>query len=154
MFSCEFCEISKNTFYYRTPLVAASVWNTHKSRSTFQVSWSTSCESVSFISGNIVLDIALQAFYSIHSLLKLNAYLVCPGSYYKLSLNLWTINWLFSELDFYYHHAKCKLFQLIFSWENFSLMDSLCIFSGDSQFKDISAYFMRIIQPKRAQMNN
>ena len=22
--SCEFCEISKNTFYYRTPLVAAS----------------------------------------------------------------------------------------------------------------------------------
>ena len=24
MFSCEFCEISKNTFSYRTPLVAAS----------------------------------------------------------------------------------------------------------------------------------
>ena len=24
VFSCEFCEISKNTFYYRTPLVAAS----------------------------------------------------------------------------------------------------------------------------------
>ena len=24
MFSCEFCEVSKNTFYYRTPLVAAS----------------------------------------------------------------------------------------------------------------------------------
>ena len=24
MFSCEFCEISKNIFYYRTPLVAAS----------------------------------------------------------------------------------------------------------------------------------
>ena len=23
-FSCEICEISKNTFYYRTPLVAAS----------------------------------------------------------------------------------------------------------------------------------
>ena len=23
-FSCEFCEISKNTFYYRTPLMAAS----------------------------------------------------------------------------------------------------------------------------------
>ena len=23
MFSCEFCEISKNTVYYRTPLVAA-----------------------------------------------------------------------------------------------------------------------------------
>ena len=28
MFSCEFCEISKSTFSYRTPLVAASV---HKS---------------------------------------------------------------------------------------------------------------------------
>ena len=25
MFSCEFCEIFKNTFSYRTPLVAASV---------------------------------------------------------------------------------------------------------------------------------
>ena len=24
VFSCEFCEISKNTFCYRTPLVAAS----------------------------------------------------------------------------------------------------------------------------------
>ena len=24
VFPCEFCEISKNTFYYRTPLVAAS----------------------------------------------------------------------------------------------------------------------------------
>ena len=27
MFSCEFCEISKNTFFYRTPLVAASEQN-------------------------------------------------------------------------------------------------------------------------------
>ena len=26
VFSCEFCEISKNTFLYRTPLVAASVF--------------------------------------------------------------------------------------------------------------------------------
>ena len=25
VFSCEFCEISKNTFFHRTPLVAASV---------------------------------------------------------------------------------------------------------------------------------
>ena len=25
VFSCEFCEISKNTFYYRTPLMAGSV---------------------------------------------------------------------------------------------------------------------------------
>ena len=25
IFSCEFCEISKNTFFYRTPPVAASV---------------------------------------------------------------------------------------------------------------------------------
>ena len=25
VFSCEFCEIAKNTFSYRTPLVAASV---------------------------------------------------------------------------------------------------------------------------------
>ena len=27
MFSCEFYEISKNTFYYKTLLVAASVFN-------------------------------------------------------------------------------------------------------------------------------
>ena len=27
VFSCEFCEISKNTFSYRTPPVAASVFN-------------------------------------------------------------------------------------------------------------------------------
>ena len=26
VFSCEFCEISKNTFFYRTPPVAASQW--------------------------------------------------------------------------------------------------------------------------------
>ena len=26
VFSCEFCEVSKNTFFYRTPLVAASIW--------------------------------------------------------------------------------------------------------------------------------
>ena len=25
VFSCEFCEISKSTYFYRTPLVAASV---------------------------------------------------------------------------------------------------------------------------------
>ena len=25
VFFCEFCEISKNTFFYRTPLVAASI---------------------------------------------------------------------------------------------------------------------------------
>ena len=27
VFSCEFCKISKNTFLYRTPLVAVSGWN-------------------------------------------------------------------------------------------------------------------------------
>ena len=32
VFSCEFCEISKNTFYYRTPLVAASVMIKHAFR--------------------------------------------------------------------------------------------------------------------------
>ena len=30
VFSCEFCEISKNTFFYRTPLVAASESSKHK----------------------------------------------------------------------------------------------------------------------------
>ena len=35
MFSCEFCEISKNIFSYRTPLVAASVM-TLKSDAKFE----------------------------------------------------------------------------------------------------------------------
>ena len=36
VFSCEFCEISKNTFFYRTPLVAASVVSIHyKGSSSF-----------------------------------------------------------------------------------------------------------------------
>ena len=30
VFSCEFCDISKNTFFYRTPPVAASVRSLHK----------------------------------------------------------------------------------------------------------------------------
>ena len=35
MFSCEFCEVSKNTFFYRTPLAAAS--NYLKSQPTAKV---------------------------------------------------------------------------------------------------------------------
>ena len=37
MFSCEFCEISKNTFFYRTRLVAASVLNTNSSLRNFML---------------------------------------------------------------------------------------------------------------------
>ena len=32
MFSCEFCEISKNTFFHRTPLVAASLKSQYSSQ--------------------------------------------------------------------------------------------------------------------------
>ena len=35
VFSCEFCEISKNTFFYRTPLVAASDCRCMISRNAF-----------------------------------------------------------------------------------------------------------------------
>ena len=35
VFSCEFCEISKNAFPYRTPLVAASVDSSHFSSLIF-----------------------------------------------------------------------------------------------------------------------
>ena len=38
MFSCEFCEISKNTFFQRTPPVAASEW------SLSQVFWTNLCK--------------------------------------------------------------------------------------------------------------
>ena len=36
MFSCEFCEIFKNTFFYRTPPVAASVTKTDSHTDIFQ----------------------------------------------------------------------------------------------------------------------
>ena len=32
MFSCEFYQISKNTFFHRTPLVTASVYNNHREK--------------------------------------------------------------------------------------------------------------------------
>ena len=37
VFSCEFCEISKNTIFYRTPLVAASVIALHKDNQTMKL---------------------------------------------------------------------------------------------------------------------
>ena len=37
VFSCEFCEVSKNTISYRTPLVAASVEKSDNARSNFAV---------------------------------------------------------------------------------------------------------------------
>ena len=37
MFSCEFCEISKSTFLYRTPPVAASGYNVRKVKLTSSV---------------------------------------------------------------------------------------------------------------------
>ena len=64
VFSCAFCEISKKTFYYRTPLVAASVSsNDHSSldiirliQREFQFSWKTmfsstflACKSKMFV---------------------------------------------------------------------------------------------------------
>ena len=36
VFSCEFCKISKNTFFYKTPLVAASAHTDHKVTNVFQ----------------------------------------------------------------------------------------------------------------------
>ena len=36
MFSCEFCEISKNTFFYRTPRVAASDYTDYTDSSTLR----------------------------------------------------------------------------------------------------------------------
>ena len=35
VFSCGFCEISKNTFFHRTPLVAAKIENTKIENATF-----------------------------------------------------------------------------------------------------------------------
>ena len=36
MFSCEFCEISNNTFFYGTPLVAASVVTIARGKKEFR----------------------------------------------------------------------------------------------------------------------
>ena len=38
VFSCQFCEISKSTFSYRIPLVAASVYWWHHSIASFRIS--------------------------------------------------------------------------------------------------------------------
>ena len=42
VFSCEFCEISKNTFLQRTPLVAASVKNSFEQRD-LDKNWTCAC---------------------------------------------------------------------------------------------------------------
>ena len=42
VFSCEFCEISKNTFLQRTPLVAASVKNSFEQRD-LDKNWTRTC---------------------------------------------------------------------------------------------------------------
>ena len=42
VFSCEFCEISKNTFSFRTPPVAASIdWNVARKLDEQNVDYST-----------------------------------------------------------------------------------------------------------------
>ena len=45
VFSCEFCEISKNTFFYRTPLVTASDWM-GKNREHCREMGSLSCSKI------------------------------------------------------------------------------------------------------------
>ena len=52
VFSCEFCEISKNTFHYRTPLVAASIECMLKNLQTLKL-W---CFFFCFYSSNELLN--------------------------------------------------------------------------------------------------
>ena len=49
VFSCEFCEISKNTFFHRTPLVAASEKCRSFSYFLLQVFFSQFCYTLIFI---------------------------------------------------------------------------------------------------------
>ena len=56
VFSCEFCEISKNTFFYKTPLVAASENN---------VTMQTTAKFASNSTANIKLSKHLS-FFSLH----------------------------------------------------------------------------------------
>ena len=49
VFSCEFCEISKNTFFHRTPLVAASERCRSFSYFLLQVFFSQFCYTLIFI---------------------------------------------------------------------------------------------------------
>ena len=49
VFSCEFCEISKNTFFHRTPLVAASASGFIQDLTLIQVQkkfWSGTCGKI------------------------------------------------------------------------------------------------------------
>ena len=70
MFSCEFCEISKNTFSYRTPLVAASGLQRYEKETRIQMTqrqmfFCEYCEffkSTYFILKNICERLLLQQF--------------------------------------------------------------------------------------------
>ena len=57
MFSCEFCEISKNTFLYRTPLVAASGFIDKYLIEIFKVRISNVCHLRKAVAQKDILDV-------------------------------------------------------------------------------------------------
>ena len=61
MFSCEFCEISKNNYFYRTPLVAAS--------DAVNNAWSSTEETLDF-AGKINPDVILPVNFTIDFTIK------------------------------------------------------------------------------------
>ena len=65
MFSYEFCEISKNTFFHRTPLVAASVFpRCYVAKQFFEITYFTDILSFEKFSKNLHRNLKLIFLFS------------------------------------------------------------------------------------------
>ena len=65
VFSCEFCKISKNTFFYRTPLVAVSVFpHCYVAKQFFEIAYFTDIHSFKKFSKNLHWNLKLVFLFS------------------------------------------------------------------------------------------
>ena len=69
VFCCEFCKISKNTFFYRTPLVAASVVHLNNNINFLTLSSSSSHYIAITINQQKTISLALRHIKTLRSLL-------------------------------------------------------------------------------------
>ena len=77
MFSCEFCEISQNTFFYWTPLVAASIHNS---------------KNIDFFQGVLQIKlhcklIILQLLFLVYFFSKTAHFIICKNKKFSIKLS-------------------------------------------------------------------
>ena len=89
LFSYEFCEISKNTFLYRAPMVAASevtvVWSINVLKLKYQKTWMHS----KFIIINLPYTTAEKRFIWTNYFHPWPAQLYRDGSFFKFFMKFW-----------------------------------------------------------------